>query len=1016
MNTDVRIQHLENPEFFEENCLPSVSDHRYYPTEEEALDNGTMVWEYSLNGSWKFLSVPNPQSVPNGYEKVAFSCVGWNEIQVPSQIELSGYGKPQYTDTDYPWDGKEQVTGHQIPKENNPTGCYVRYFKLSEELKKQHRIRLRFEGVETAFHCWINGIYIGYSEDSYTPATFDITEYVHDGMNKLAVEVYRFSSGSWLEDQDFWRMGGIIREVKLLAVPEIHIQDIEISADLNEDYTIGLLNTSVLITNESNRSCCLKWSLYDPSGILIEEKKEEVLGVEREQSCTIKYECPNVKTWSAEIPNLYKLVISISDENGNNIEAVAQNVGFRKFEIKDAIFYINGKKLLINGVNRHEYSARKGRAIGREEMEWDIRFLKQNNFNAVRTSHYPNQSYWYELCDLYGIYVMDETNLETHGTWQMRNFDFTLPGDKPEWKNACMSRAKAMLERDKNHPCIFSWSVGNESWSGQTLYEMSEYFRQRDPKRPVHYENVCHDRRWSATTDFESRMYARPYECEQYLKENPQKPYLLCEYSHAMGNSCGGLKKYVELFDKYPQYCGGFIWDYIDQSLYSKDPNGEEYLAYGGDFGDRATNYNFCTDGLLYGNRESSPKMQEVKFLYQPYRITPQEKEVVVESRTLFSKGEHFVLCWKTECEGRVLKSGSCSFEMEPGETKSFPCDFDVPKESGEYVLSASLVLAEDQMYAARGLEMCFGQTIVVRNGVKEKPLGKLDAPKVVEGDSTLGVYAENIALQFQKNTGKLSSYKIEGKEFVYDIANTLMPNFWRAPVDNDEGNRMKERCREWKIASLYPLLKQTQYQVPTKEKMDKFILSNTYNLLGGCSVDVEYQICGNGDMWVIESYSGAKNLPELPCYGMTWKLPKDICQIRWYGRGYAETYIDRKEGGRFGVHQSSSKNELSGYVIPQECGNHVDVRWVELTNKDGRGIRVEADQPFEFSAIPYTCHEMESARHIYELPKAYATVLRINQVQMGVGGDNSWGACPHDEYRIDSSKDRVFKFKIIPL
>ena len=433
----------------------------------------------------------------------------------------------------------------------------------------------------------------------------------------------------------------------------------------------------------------VSWELYD-GRIRMEAPAEEkcILSGEgrismTESTATAQFalNVPEVKPWSAEIPWLYRLVIAVRDEEGRILESAAQNVGFRQVEIRDAVLYFNGKRLRINGVNRHEFSARKGRAIGKEEMEWDIRFLKQNNINAVRTSHYPNQSYWYELCDRFGIYVMDETNLETHGTWHLGKYDHTLPGDFPKWHEAVMSRAEAMLERDKNHPCIFSWSVGNESWSGQNLYDMSMYFRNRDQSRPVHYENVCHDRRWEGTTDFESRMYATPAQAEEYLKNDPKKPYLLCEYSHAMGNSCGNLDEYTELLDRYPQYCGGFIWDYIDQSLYKKDGTGREYLAYGGDFGDRPCNENFCTNGIICGDRTPSPKMQEVKYLYQPFRLYPEAEEIRVENLQLFEDGSRFRLVWRLEKEGEVFAKGSCRFQGAPGQVTRVPCDMKLPEE-----------------------------------------------------------------------------------------------------------------------------------------------------------------------------------------------------------------------------------------------------------------------------------------------------------------------------------------------
>lgn len=989
MKAEIKLQHLSDPEFTQENRLPSVSDHKWYESKEEALSQKEMALSCCLNGIWKFFYAPNPSSVPEGYELPSFSCEEWGIIPVPAHMELSGYGKPQYTDTAYAWDGIEAIKPHDVPVKHNPTGCYVREFELPEGWSGK-QIHLHFEGVETALHCWVNGHYVGYGEDSYTPSVFDITEYLENGKNKLAVEVYRFCSGTWLEDQDFWRMGGIIRDVYLTAQNEIHLNDIDVQVDVQDAYTTGVTNVKLQALGSP---AGISWELYDS------ERKIVKNGALAKSQNAFEIMVENAQLWSAECPNLYKLVLELQDGEGHVAEAVSVNVGFRKIEIKDAVLYFNGKRMIINGVNRHEFCGKKGRAIRREEMEWDIHFLKANNFNAVRCSHYPNNSYWYELCDTYGIYVMDETNLETHGTWHLQEFSHVLPGNNMKWEKACLERAEAMLERDKNHPCIFSWSVGNESWSGQVLYNMSEYFRKRDASRPVHYENCCHDRNWSGTTDFESRMYASPQMAEAYLSNNPEKPYLLCEYSHAMGNSCGNIHKYTDLIDKYPQYAGGFIWDYIDQAIETTDVFGEKFMGYGGDFDDRPCDYNFCTDGIIYADRRPSPKMQEVKFLYQSYRLTPTLDGVEVESKALFEDGSKYRLLWKMEKEGELLMEGELPVEIQAGEKKFFAYEAVLPEVVGEYVITASLIWKEN------GEESCFGQGVFRVEGKKAEK--KEHHFEVIDADTVFSVITDKVTIQYRKGSGLLTSYVVEGKEMIHDSYNTIMPNFWRAPTDNDEGNRMKYRLKEWKMASLYPRAKKVEFE----KAEDHANVSVDYELGNGAYCQVNHHICSSGEIQITETlhWEGELNFPELPCFGLTWKVKKDFANVKWYGFGPSETYIDRCKGGKLGVYESHTEREISEYVVPQECGNHVGCRWVELTDEAGHGVRVESAETFEFSALPYTCHEMEQARHVWELPRPYANVLRLNKKQTGVGGDQSWGAWAHEEYQLKPEKNLSF-------
>lgn len=999
MTLTEKLSHLQNPEFFCENSLPPSSDHRWYKTTKEAVAKTEMSLRMSLNGSWKFKFSENPKLAPEGFESLSFCCEQWDNITVPGHMELQGYGVPQYTDTRYPWDGVETVKPHDIPQEFNPTGNYVTEFILPDNFADS-TVQLCFEGVETAFHCWLNGAYIGYSEDSYTPTRFDVTSFLVKGKNKLAVEIYRFCSGTWLECQDFWRMGGIIREVALLSIPCAHIEDINTVIDLEDNYTTGVFSSTI---RAIGNACHIDYTLNTPDGKLY--SKGTCLSENGLFKISAKVE--NAKLWCSETPNIYTLLLEVYDENSKLIEAVLQNIGFRKIEIIDKVLYLNNKRLVFCGVNRHEFSADKGRAIGREEMEWDIRFLKQNNFNSVRTSHYPNQSLWYDLCDEYGIYIMDEANLETHGTWHMQDYSNVLPGDLPQWKEACISRARNMQERDKNHPSVVCWSIGNESSGGSNLFAMSEFLRQNDPTRPVHYEGVCHDRRYPETTDFESRMYATVAMAEEYMSNDPVKPYILCEYAHSMGNSTGNLFKYTDLAKKYKTYCGGFIWDYIDQTLYNTDLMGNKYLAFGGDFGDRPTDYNFCTNGLIYADRTLSPKVQEVKYLFQGFAITPDATGVSIENLSHFDDGSGYTMEYLLSKDGTLVKTGKQAFAQAPDSKKYYPLISDIQAEGGEYLLEVRLVLSCDTIYAKAGHEVAFGQHVFTV--AKDTDKATLLKAEIVDGDCTFSIVGKDFFITYNKRLGRLESIKYKGEEYIQSPLHTLLPNFWRAPTDNDEANQLKSRSACWKIASLYAQVIKTE----CRKEAGKAVITTEYDLGNGAICCLAHTVSADGSIAVTERYVGVNGLPELPCFGVSVKLSHQLDNVEYYGYGPMENYIDRHKGARLGVFATTPQQEISGYVIPQECGNRINTRYVRLTNNKGQGIMVKSDTPFEFSTLPYTCHELENAYHHYELPNVYATVLRLNKIQMGVGGDNTWGAKTHEEFLVKSDKDMTFEFVI---
>ncbi|MEG0236362.1 glycoside hydrolase family 2 TIM barrel-domain containing protein [Cetobacterium sp.] len=979
------MDNLHNPRVFKINRLSAHSNHKY-----EGLN---IEWKKCLNGIWDF-SYCNTSN--------------WTKIQVPGHMELQGYGEPQYVNTMYPWDGRENLEPGEVPKEFNPFGIYKRNIDIPKDWKNRP-VYISFQGVESSLELYCNGEFVGYSEDSFTPSEFELTKYLKSENNEIIVKVYKWCSGSWLEDQDFWRLSGIFRDVYLYSTPDVHVKDMFITSELTNNFKKATLKNTLKIQTYKEAIVDIEMELIDKTEVVL-KVEEKNIKIDKELKLELNKKVENPKLWSAENPNLYEVKILIKDaKTGDIIEECWQKFGFRKFEISDKIMKINGERIVFKGVNRHEFNCYRGRAVTEEDMIWDIKFLKANNFNAVRTSHYPNQTRWYELCDEYGLYVIDEVNLETHGTWQILGQpcpEKVIPNNNPEWLENIIDRAKSMFERDKNYSSIVIWSCGNESFGGENLFKMSEFLRSLDNTRVIHYEGIFWDRRYDKTSDMESRMYAKVYEIEKYLQETPEKPFILCEYSHAMGNSNGGLHKYIELERKYPMYQGGFIWDYIDQSLMKKDPFGKEYLAFGGDFGDRPTDYNFCVNGIVYGDRKPSPKVQEIKQLFSDYKINVEEKSFTIINESLFTNCSEYDTKIKLFKNGIKIYEESLECNVKPLSEKSFKLNLPKVKEYGEYTIEVSLNLKEDRFYALKGHEICFGQKIYkIEKKVKEKLEGK---PIFINGGFNLGIKTKKMELIFSKAYGGLISLKFGGKEFIDGV---VMPNFWRASTDNDRGNKMPFRYAQWKLASMYAKM----VDVNVLEKENSVEIKAKYELPTNPTSECEitYEGFVNGKLKINMEYNGVKGLSDMPLFGMSYKVPKEFSEIKWYGMGPEENYIDRVHGAKLGIFETDVNKNMSEYVIPQECGNRIGTRWTEITNKMGVGIKISSEEPFEFSALPYTVNEIESAYHHYELPKSHCTALNINKIQMGVGGDDSWGAPTHDEYLIPSDKKFLFSYII---
>ena len=1005
MKTTPSLSWLTDVNVFAVNRVPAHSDHVYYETLEEAESASRMKLRHELNGNWKFYYSMNPDHRPVNFFEQDYPCAGWGDITVPGHIQLQGYGQPQYVNTMYPWDGHHELRPPEIPTYHNPVGSYVKYFNVPAAMENRP-VYISFQGVESAFYVWLNGEFVGYSEDSFTPAEFDLTPYLIDGENKLAVEVYQRSTGSWLEDQDFWRFSGIFRDVYLYTVPEIHVSDLHARPELDSTFTKGTLSVDLKL--QGKPASKISAELVDANGTLV--KTSEAENVDGKWSINLAVEEPSL--WSAESPYLYKLFIQIYNESGRLVEVAAQKIGFRRFELVNKIMHINGERIVFKGVNRHEFNPRHGRAITKEDMLWDIKTLKQHNINAVRTSHYPNQSYWYELCDEYGVYVIDEMNLETHGSWQKMGAvepSWNIPGNRPEWEPIVMDRAISMVERDKNHPSILIWSCGNESYAGEVILNVSKYFKKVDPGRLVHYEGVFHNRDYNDTSDMESRMYAKPADIEKYLTENPEKPYISCEYMHAMGNSLGGMYKYTDLEQKYPMYQGGFIWDYIDQSLYKKDRYGNEYLAYGGDFGDRPTDYGFCTNGIVYANRELSPKMQEVKFLYQDFKLVPDRTGVRIKNESLFTNTADYELEYVLYHEGKELYRNRLQAVVEPQSEGRF--EFDIPSEfngeTGEYCIQTSLLLKESTLWAEAGYEIAFGQ-FIEQAGTREiaQPNGEL---RVAYGDVNIGVHGRDFTVMFSKGAGSLVSLNYAGKEM---ISLPPAPLFWRATTDNDRGYSQGFHSGVWYAASLA----RKCVNIEVKENSNTVTVAFTYKFSIHSDVEVKtaYTVYADGSVRVKSAYKGAENLPQLPTFAVSFKVPADYDQLDWYAMGPEENYSDRAMGAKLTTFKNQVSDSLSGYVMPQESGNRTGVRSVSVTNRNGQGIRISSiTEPLECNLSPYTAFELENAQHVYELPPVHYTVITVASRQMGVGGDDSWGAPVHDEHLIKANQDMEFVFMI---
>ena len=882
----------------------------------------------------------------------------------------------------------------------------------------------------------------------------------------------KWSSGSWLEDQDFFRFSGIFRDVFLYTKPAVHAEDIRVRTLLSDDFGSAELKVDLLASAAGKATVELvDFGRYEqvplpfevgelanaPAPVAVKKTVFSRTKSLKKGENALSFNVKKPALWSAEDPYLYALVITLSDRNDIVNEVIPIRVGFRRFEMKKGLMLINGKRIVFNGVNRHEFSSVSGRAITYSETRHDLLNMKRNNINAIRTCHYPDNLYVYELADHLGFYMIDETNMETHGTWSYskmtpEQYANVVPGDNPAWEQAVLFRVRNMFNRDKNHPAIVLWSCGNESHGGINIKKMHDLFRELDDTRLVHYEGICHDRRYNDTSDIESQMYPKVWDIEKFLKENKDKPFICCEYSHAMGNSCGGMHKYTELSHREPRYQGGFIWDYIDQSITVKDRFGKEFEAYGGDFGDRPSDYNFSGNGIAVGGRkrESSPKMPEVKYNYQNIKVKfNQDLTVDVVNYSLFTPTSDYLCTAALLRDGYPVLEDTMEVSVAPDSKgkavlpDSILQHIEAAKDSGdkkELCVTIRFRLKKDTLFAPAGSEVAVGQYAFTPGSsasASKKSSGEPDdispiRPYIISDHANCGLRGSDFEIQFSDSG--LTSYNKCGRELIEGIP---APVFWRCPTDNDRGSKMPFRYAQWKLADMYARVTGHKYTVENDHLKAEYTYTMPTVPETTCKLTYFVHFDGTIDaelsMDPIKQSKSAKDqtgLPEMPVFGMQFRFNADFDNLRWYGYGPGESYSDRSHGNLLGIHQAKVSEQLSRYLVPQECANKIGVRRASVTDIKGRGIKFmsvkdakgsgryidkvlskELADTFELQALNYTAAELEAATHATELPPAHFTNVRIALAQLGIGGDDSWGAFTHDEYRIDTSKGLVFRF-----
>ena len=1009
-NQELYTEKWQNPAIFSENKLPARANFFAYENiglAEQGLKSASRYYQ-SLDGPWKFKWVQDALDAPKDFYLLDYDLKGWDTITVPSSWEREGYGKPQYMNVSYVFPANEPY----VPYTDNPVGSYRRDFNVPQHWDGR-RIHIRFGAVSSALSVWVNGEYVGYSQDSKLPAEFDITEWLKPGKNTVAAQVVQWSDGSYLEDQDFWSLSGIDRSVEVFARPARYIRDFFVKPTLDNTYKEGRMSLRVdtqgAIT-EVGGTHEVAYQLSDNSGKILASDRQVLV---EDMPVVFKKALGRVESWSAETPNLYQLDIQLTTAEGEVLEALRHSIGFRKIEKKDGQVLVNGKAVMFKGVNRHEHDPITGRVISKDSIMKDIQLMKQLNINAVRTSHYPNRSLWYELADKYGLYIIDEANNESH-EYQYKGIvggDEHWLGNKPHWKLPMVDRMRSMVERDKNHVSVIFWSLGNECGLGENLEEMADVARYLDNSRLVVYEATAHN--WDKVvldyTDMYTPMYSRVSDMENYLANNPSKPIVLIEYAHAMGNSLGGMKEYWDLIWGQPLAQGGFIWDWMDQTFIEHDKNGKPFFAYGGDFGEERTDGNFLANGLLNADRTLHPHALEAKKVMQPvsFKLVDEADAVVeIENRHDFISLSQLQFDWVLERDGKSVMTGRLpKLNVAAGERMrhklSLPA---LGGQGGEYFLTVNARATDDYHVLVEKNHRVAWEQFSLTNSLVAKtavPLaGSSEGIEFKEFATNYIIQSKKVAISVNKDTGYIDSWLVDRQEL---LRSPIRPNFWRGLTDNELGAKLNERLGFWRTLADKSVLEGLEIvQVSDTE----ISLLSRHIFDGKLAQTLRYRFFGSGDLVVENNLLPLiDDLPEFFRVGLTFTMPEEFNSTRWFGRGPHESYVDRKYSAAIGEYSGDVADQYHAYVRPQETGNKTDVRWALVENDDGVGVAVIGMPLLNISTFPFANEALDYhegvRRHGADLGPNGLTTVNIDSEHMGLGGDDSWGARPLDQYLL---------------